>query len=95
MTDESDWKFKMSLGKVPVVYLNSHVEFTRLVGGYNMVQNLMYSVPENRYDSFLKSFKETVAVKQEVKAVAVAVAAVAAVVAVLHPSQRRNQRRST
>ena len=74
MTDESDWKFKMSLGKVPVVYLNSHVEFTqwhialrRLVGGYNMVQNLMYSVPENRYDSFLKSFKETVAVKQEVK----------------------------
>jgi hypothetical protein len=58
MSDDSDWKFRMSLGKVAVVYLNSPTEFTawhlalrRLVAGYNMVPNLMYSVPQNKYNS--------------------------------------------
>jgi hypothetical protein len=58
MSDDSDWKLKMSLGKVAVVHLNSPTEFTawhlalrRVVAGYNMVPNLMYSVPENKSTS--------------------------------------------
>jgi hypothetical protein len=72
MSDDSDWKLKMSLGKVAVVHLNSPTEFTawhlalrRVVAGYNMVPNLMYSVPENKYTSLKDVLKAKGKVKKE------------------------------
>ena len=53
--DESDWKFKIAIGKTPVVPLAQasdfpqwHVALHRLVTGCNMADALLYSVPENQ-----------------------------------------------
>jgi hypothetical protein len=53
--DESDWKFKVAIGKTPVVPLTQasdfpswHVALRRLVTGCNMADALLYSVPENQ-----------------------------------------------
>jgi hypothetical protein len=66
-SEDSDWKFKMALGKIPVVYLNNpldfqtwHLSLRRLVSTYNMVPSLMFSVPENKLDSLRKRVEEVV-----------------------------------
>ena len=71
MSDDSDWKFKMSLAKVAVVYLNTpldfhtwHISLRRLVSQYNMVSSLMFSVPENKILSLKKKVAEE-SVKRE------------------------------
>jgi hypothetical protein len=50
MSEDSDWKFKMSLAKVAVVYLNTpldfhtwHISLRRLVSQYNMVSSVFGS----------------------------------------------------
>ena len=64
--DDSDWKLKRTMGNVPIVYLNTaldfsawHVAFRRLVVGYNMTEALMYSIPLNQVDSMKQRAGQT------------------------------------
>ena len=69
--EESD--YKMMIGKVPLVYLNTPVDFgkwrvalRRLVKGLNMGDALMFSVPKNQYAAAQAKLKKTASrIKQE------------------------------
>ena len=71
--DDQDWKFRMSLGKVPVVYLNSSLDYVswrnalrRLVTTYNMQHALIYTIPSDRIDDYKARLEPIqVAVKKE------------------------------
>jgi hypothetical protein len=72
--DDSDWKFKMRIGKVAVVHLNSpvdfgtwHVALRQLVTGYNMADSLLYTVPEDRMASLRKKVEATTQLNIKVK----------------------------
>ena len=74
MDDESDWKFKVSLGKVPVVHLSVAMDFTqwhlalrRLVTGYSMADALLYSVPDNQLAAVKVLLQATADRTQKVK----------------------------
>lgn len=53
-SDDQDWKWKMTLAKVPVVYLNFAVDFPpwevalrRVATGYAMQGAILYTIPDN------------------------------------------------
>ena len=64
--DDSDWKLKQAMGKVPVLLLNSALEFPawqvalrRLVASYNMIDALLYTIPERQMKSMEKRFEKS------------------------------------
>jgi hypothetical protein len=65
-SDESDWKFKISLGKVAVVPLNQpsdfpqwHLALRRLVTSCNMGDSLLYTVPNNQLAAVKQRIQST------------------------------------
>ncbi len=73
MSDNTDWKLKQAMGKVPVHYLNTpidfpawHVALRRLVVGYNMTSALMYTIPSDQQDMMKeRTERSTTIVKQQ------------------------------
>jgi hypothetical protein len=72
--DSDDWDVKRAMLKVPVVYLNTPLEYPqwtlalrRLVGSCNMVESLLYTMPKNQEASYKKKYEANVAsLKSEV-----------------------------
>src|SRR5436305_14211715 len=73
-SEDADWKFKLSMGKIPVVLLNQtsdflswHLALRRLVNACNMADILLFTVPNNQLAAVKERIQATADMAQHVK----------------------------